>query len=173
MEQYVVDVMSTKPVLVDATSSTSHALSWAGTHQVHYLIVARDGSVLGVVCLCDLERARGRARVSTCMHTPAVIVDTQQTVRAAVTVMERHRVGCLPVVDWLSDLLQGVITRHDLRGRAPDSAFLNRRCASCGHSHGLHYLGDLELFFCRGCLAAASAPDSPEDDLYFTLGGGD
>ncbi|GFH38014.1 CBS domain-containing protein [Streptomyces pacificus] len=90
-------------------------------------VVDADDKVLGVLSGTDLvcrQPARARraraaaagARAVTAgqlMSTPAITVHPEQHVPEAARVMERHRIGRLPVVDE-EDRLIGIATRRDL-----------------------------------------------------------
>jgi CBS domain-containing protein len=171
-EKYVVDVMTSNPVVVAPETITWTAECLAQKKSVHDLLVVRGYRLVGVVCRCDLQVAGTAARVQDCMRTNPVTIDDQQTVDAAERLMDRCSVGCLPVVDW-SGWLRGVLTLRDLLNAGVLRRGL-RTCASCGSSHALPSPnGDDEVLFCARCLEDGRQPRNSLDEAYFTTGGGD
>lgn len=168
---YVVDLMSSAPVVVGPETRVSAAADHAARHDVHYLMVIDGYRLRGVVCSCDLQGANPDRSVADCMHSPPITVEDQATGEECAEIMRERAVGCLPVVDW-SGALAGVVTRHDLRlaGLHPRSD----RCASCNSSHGI-VTSPFEdsVVFCRRCLDQGCSATSEDNEAYFTLGGGD
>lgn len=177
--QYVVDIMSTSPVVVGPETVAWSADLLAQRRGVHHLLVIDQYRLVGVVCVCDLHRAGALMHVGDCMHRYPTTIDDQQTVDAAAEQMEADGVGCLPVLDW-SGALRGVVTRHDLRAMGLLSDSHANTCASCGSTHGLDSRsrgGDEDdgepVSFCFQCREQGQEPRTTIDEAYFTLGGGD
>ena len=171
--RYVIDIMTTNPVVVGPATAAWSADEFAQSHDVHHLLVIDRYRLIGVVCGCDLGRVDATTTVGACMRTHPATIDDQETAEAAAALMGARGVGCLPVVDW-SDTLRGVVTRHDLRDAGLLSSGEIRVCGSCGSTHGLesHGRGDAAVVhFCLRCREQSRAPRSAADEPYFTLGG--
>jgi|GEM_PF-937907 len=90
-----------------------------------HLPVVRNGEVVGVVSQRDLlgrqraERAGATATVQDVMHAPAITVDADAPLAAAVSLMFEHKLGCLPVLSAAKPsagqaTLVGILTTTDL-----------------------------------------------------------
>lgn len=84
-----------------------------------HLPVVHEGQVIGVVSQRDLlghEHPPGTAArpatVQDVMHAPAVTVDADAPLEAAVSLMFEHKLGCLPVLG--QGMLVGILTTTDL-----------------------------------------------------------
>ena len=164
----VIHVMSKHLVKLPCSITSEGALEALERESVHHALVTRGDDLEGVVCRCDLERARPNDPVAHFMRKDYLFVDDQTAAREAAAMMQRWGIGFLPVIA-ASGELAGVVTRRDLRrtGFLPDRWGVDR-CAACGESHSLEpRCDDLIPVFCRDC----SAP--PPGGLYVTLGGGD
>ena len=170
--KYVVDIMTSNPVVVGPETITWTAECLAQRRCVHDLLVVRGYRLVGVVCRCDLLVAGSSARVQDCMRRNPVTIDDQQTVNMAEQLMDRCAVGCLPVVDW-SGCLKGVLTLRDLANAGVLREGL-RTCASCGSTHGLPTrIADDEIVFCARCIEQGRQPRTALEETYFITGGGD
>ncbi|HVU00694.1 MAG TPA: CBS domain-containing protein [Polyangiaceae bacterium] len=176
--EFVVDVMTRNPVVVGPDMTAWSADCLARKRNVHYLLVVDGYRLVGVVCGCDLTRAKADSHLDSCMRTEPVTVDDQETAAGAATKMLERHVGCLPVLDW-SGSLRGVVTRHDLRAAGVLSRLSFRTCSSCGSTHGLPPETNAEgppeegAIFCVRCQDRGNSPKSDIDESYITLGGGD
>jgi acetoin utilization protein AcuB len=161
-------------VAIKASEAPPEALSVAKRTGVHYLIVMDDDSELvGVVCRCDLRRAKVDDAVGGVTHAPPVLVSVHATAEDALTSMQQCGVGCLPVLDDEGRII-GVLTRHDLRvrGLLGDELGVDR-CASCGTSHGLICSDGLGVVFCEECMERTPPVGTVAREMYCTIGGGD
>lgn len=171
--KYVVDIMTSGPVLIGPEANAASADHLAMTRGVHHLLVMDGYRLIGVVCPCDLYAAGTGAHVSDCMHQKPFTIDDQQTAEKAWEIMQQSGVGCLPVVDWTGSL-RGVITRRDLRRAGILAAEDVPMCSSCGSTHGLRSLSDEDdVFFCVRCIDQHRQPRTDFDEQFFTIGGGD
>jgi acetoin utilization protein AcuB len=172
MERTVSELMSRKPVLVDARAAVDAARSITEAHGVHHLLVVDDSTLVGVVCQCDLAESMPGALVVRHMRSPVIWTCETDTLVQAASIMLECGVGCLPVLDERQGRLSGVLTRRDLRsaGILPGERGVDL-CASCGTSHRLRApdFPDLPVF-CFECLDQAP-PSSGRRATYFTLGG--
>jgi CBS domain-containing protein len=163
----VIHVMSKRLVKLPCAITAESALDVLEREIVHHALVTRGEDMEGVVCRCDLERARPNDPVADCMRKSYLFVDDRSTAHEAADMMQRWGIGFLPVIA-ASGELAGVVTRRDLRrtGFLPDRWGVDR-CASCGESHSLGpRCDDLVPAFCRDC------SEPPPDGAYVTLGGG-
>jgi acetoin utilization protein AcuB len=171
--KYVVDVMTTNPVVVGTETPAWSASCLAQERSVHHLLVIDGYHLVGEVCLCDLDRSESTAPVILVMHSPPLTIDDQKTVEEAAALMMRWRVGCLPVVDWGGEL-RGVVTKRDLIRAGGLSADALHTCASCGSTHGLGAeVTHLGVAFCTRCVYQGRQPQTSVDETYFQVGGSD
>lgn len=93
----------------------------AAREGVHRLLVSDRGTLVGIVCRCDLERALSE-RVGAVMQRDVHVIDAAATLADAAAMMRALDVGCLPVSR--GSRLVGIITRGDLvRAGLPAEAF--------------------------------------------------
>lgn len=130
----------------------------------HVLVTGEEQRLLGVFCVCDLDRAATATPLREHLHATPVTVEVDTDVSDVAEIMLSSNVSCLPVVE--GDTLRGVITLHDLRrmGLLDGEA---ERCSCCGStehvrcSHGV-------LGLCIDCTRKSQPPEADEE-----LGGGD
>jgi CBS domain-containing protein len=133
----------------------------------HLLITGDGDRLLGVCCVCDLERAAAGARIRHLMHDELVTVESSTEADVALELMESHHVSCLPVVE--RGCLAGVITRHELQ-RMGIMGVEEEHCSACGSTEHVH-CGHGHV---RGlCLECARKSEPPDPDSEAELGGGD
>jgi hypothetical protein len=103
---------------------------------VHHVVVVRDGVLVGITCLCRLDRANRGEPIADVLAPDVFALDIGATLGEAAAAMATLGIGCLPVLD--RGVVAGIITRGDLRRLGvPESALGARRCASCGSRHGV------------------------------------
>jgi CBS domain-containing protein len=170
MTRRVTELMTRYPVTVAPHCSAQEAIACADEHGLHHLpVVDPKRGLVGLVCLCDLERSKPHAAVSACMSTPVVAVPPNAFLSDAAVLMREHGVGCLPVVCPQGQLL-GVITRRDLR----EAGLLGNEpgvdaCGACGSTHALARAGEPgEPVFCSDCIERGGGWMF---EFYDTLGG--
>jgi len=115
--RFVGEVM-TRPVLTVAPDATlEHAGHSLRAWGVQGAPVVRDGVVLGVLSLRDVEKARSRGRgtlpVSSHMSNEVRSTAPDEPLDRVLEAMVRHDIGRLPVLD--GDTLVGIVTRTDVR----------------------------------------------------------
>jgi acetoin utilization protein AcuB len=79
------------------------------------LPVVKNGDVIGFLTERDLRAHAGyleATAVNAAMHAPVVSVNSSATVQEATSVMLRHKIGGLPVID--KGRLVGMVTTSDL-----------------------------------------------------------
>jgi len=123
-------IMSTDLITVSADENLDTARVLMRKNQIHHLLVTEgDKKLLGILSLSDLlaatdsflreEESRLHPRditVSEIMITDLATVDEHAGLRQAAMFLEKHRIGCLPVVT--NDELRGIITDTDFIGVA-------------------------------------------------------
>jgi CBS domain-containing protein len=123
-------IMSTDVVTVSPTSTVADARSLMQEHRIHHLpVVTDDETLVGLLSLTDVLMATdSRLRnddsrihaanicINEVMVTGVATVDDRASLRQAALFLERHKIGCLPVV--VDGKLRGIITDTDFVGVA-------------------------------------------------------
>lgn len=123
-------IMSTSLITVPPKASLAEARSLMYDHHIHHLpVIDKQGELVGLVTLTNLLAAtdstlrdadnRIRAAdisVEDVMVTDLATVDRKASLRQAALFLEKHRIGCLPVLS--SGKLRGIITDTDFVGVA-------------------------------------------------------
>ena len=118
-------VMSKELVTILPSGSLADARELMQSNRIHHLPVVNDGGALvGLLTLTDLLAAtdsilRGNAErihadeisVEDVMVTDVATIDEQASLRQSALFLEKHRIGCLPVV--ADGELKGIITDTD------------------------------------------------------------
>ncbi|MBI3723973.1 CBS domain-containing protein [bacterium] len=144
-------IMSRKLLSIAPTTTVAAARQHAAREAVEHLLVLEGDQLVGVVCRCDLERARPRTKVGTLVRKPLVSADAKATIGTAAELMRTKAVGCLPVLS--GGLLLGVVTRSDMLRSGVAREALGGPCVGCGSQHGLSPgLTRDEVVFCSDCL---------------------
>ena len=116
-------VMSTDLITVGPASTLASARALMFEHRIHHIPVVDDDRLVGLVTLTDVLaatdsflRAEDRIRaaevvVSDVMVKNVATVDVSASLRQAGLFLEKHKIGCLPVMDGKS--LVGIITDTD------------------------------------------------------------
>lgn len=108
-------------VAVPPSCGCTEAEGFAAHEGVHRLLVVDDDRLVGIVCRCDLERARCE-RVADVMKRDVYVIPASASLGEAAAAMRLLDVGCLPVTR--DSRLVGVITRGDLiRAGLPAEVF--------------------------------------------------
>ena len=119
------EVMSTDLITVKPSASLAEARSPMQDNHIHHLpVVEGADELVGLVTLTDVLRAqdsvlreqRDRIKateisVAEVMVTNVATVSQDASLRQAALFIEKHSIGCLPVVD--DDRLIGIITDSD------------------------------------------------------------
>jgi acetoin utilization protein AcuB len=128
-----------RPLIVIADDVTVRdALAFARLKHVHHLPVVRRGSVVGLVCTCDLERAPLDSRADAVMSRPVISLEPTATLEEAARLMKERAVGSVVLID--GEVAQGIVTRGDLLLARPEleAALGAARCECCGITRHLH-----------------------------------
>ncbi|MCL6552748.1 MAG: CBS domain-containing protein [Firmicutes bacterium] len=120
------DVMTSPVHTVGPDAPAWEALGLMRAHRIRRLPVVEDEHLVGIVTWTDLVRVRPPAlggrwhvphlaagvQVRHLMATPVITVDPEAPVQDAAALMQRHKVGGLPVV--AAGRLVGIVTESDL-----------------------------------------------------------
>lgn len=123
-------VMSKELVTILPEGSLADARKLMQNHRIHHLpVVDGDGELVGLLTLTDLLAAsdsvlRGAADrmdaneicVADVMVTDIATIDDHADLRQTALFLEKHRIGCMPVV--VDGQLTGIITDTDFVGIA-------------------------------------------------------
>ena len=118
-------IMTTNVVTIPPSASLADARELMHEHRIHHVpVVNEDGGLAGLVTLTDvlaasdssLRNQDSRIRASDitlaeAMVTDVATVSSAASLRQAALFIEKHKIGCLPVVD--DGKLTGIITDSD------------------------------------------------------------
>jgi predicted transcriptional regulator len=133
----------------------------------HLMVTADNETLLGVMCVCDLDRVPLGTQLKQHMHVAPVTVEADTEAEIALTIMTSRQVSCLPVLE--NGRLSGVVTLSDLR-RGGLAAGGEERCSACGGREHVRCSHGRSIGLCIECTRIAEPPDGDEDP---ELGGGD
>jgi len=149
--------MSSPVITVSLYDSAAHARRLMLKHGVSRLVVVDDeGRLAGVLTISDLVEAIAERLVSRGLeailvkeiYTPdPITIEATRSIKTAAQVMLRHKIGCLPVVDFNGDLV-GIITRTDLtrayaeryKGEYKAHEVMRRDFARARRDHSIFYI---------------------------------
>jgi len=123
-------IMSTDLVTILPSGSLADARELMHANRIHHLpVVAEDGELVGLITLTNLlaatdsflrdDDSRIRAmeiRIEDVMVKDIATVDEHASLRQAALFIEKHKIGCLPVMS--NKRLKGIITDTDFVGVA-------------------------------------------------------
>jgi CBS domain-containing protein len=117
-------IMSTNLITVAPSSTLAEARSLMHENRIHHLPVLDGDKLVGLVTLTNVLAATDSffrdqnnrihadsIRVEDAMVTDVATVDINASLRHAALFLERHKIGCLPVLD--DGNLVGIITDTD------------------------------------------------------------
>jgi len=118
-------IMSTDLITVEPSASLADARELMHTNRIHHLpVVADDGDLVGLVTLTNVLAATdsflrddenrihaSEIRIKDVMVTDLATVDENVSLRQAALFIEKHKIGCLPVLS--NNKLKGIITDSD------------------------------------------------------------
>lgn len=120
-------IMSTDLVTLTPEATVADARGLMHSHRIHHLpVVERDGKLVGLVTLTNVLAATdsflrdpdnrihaNELKVRDIMVTDIATIDEHASLRQAAMFIEKHKIGCLPIV-----------TRGELRGIITDTDFV-------------------------------------------------
>ena len=118
-------IMSTDLITVGPSASVADARELMRSNRIHHLpVVTDDGSLVGLVTLTNVLAATdsflrdndtrihaAEIRIKDVMVTDLATVDENVSLRQAALFIEKHKIGCLPVLS--DNKLKGIITDSD------------------------------------------------------------
>jgi CBS domain-containing protein len=117
-------IMSTNLITVPPSATMAEARTLMQVNRIHHLPVTEEGSLVGLVTLTNVlaatdsflhdERSRIHANeiiIGDVMVRDVATVDINASLRQAALFLEKHQIGCLPVMD--DNDLVGIITDTD------------------------------------------------------------
>ena len=117
-------IMSTNLITVAPSATLAEARSLMHDNRIHHLPVMEKDQLVGLVTLTNVlaatdsflrdDQSRIHATdigIGDTMVTDVATVDVNASLRHAALFLERHKIGCLPVLD--NEKLVGIITDTD------------------------------------------------------------
>ncbi|NCF73055.1 MAG: CBS domain-containing protein [Gammaproteobacteria bacterium] len=117
-------IMSTNLVTVPPSATLAEARTLMQSNGIHHLPVTEDGDIVGLVTITTVlaatdsflrdDRNRIHANeiiVGDVMVKDVATVDVNASLRQAALFLEKHQIGCLPVIE--DNNLVGIITETD------------------------------------------------------------
>jgi CBS domain-containing membrane protein len=117
-------IMSTNLITVSPTATLAEARSLMHDNRIHHIPVVEGDKLVGLITLTNVlaatdsflrdDQSRIHANeigIKDAMVTDVATVDINASLRHAALFLEKHKIGCLPVLD--DDKLIGIITDTD------------------------------------------------------------
>ncbi len=117
-------IMSTNLITVPPSATLAEARTLMQSNRIHHLPVTDDGDLVGLVTITNVlaatdsflrdDRNRIHANeiiVGDVMVKDVATVDVNASLRQAALFLEKHQIGCLPVMD--DGKMVGIITETD------------------------------------------------------------
>lgn len=117
-------IMSTDLITVPPSATLAEARTLMHDNRIHHIPVINDDDLVGLVTLTNVLAATdsflrdpnnrihaNEISIEDTMVTDVATVDVNASLRHAALFLEKHKIGCLPVMD--DDELVGIITDTD------------------------------------------------------------
>ncbi len=117
-------IMSTDLITVPPSATLAEARTLMHDNRIHHIPVINDNNLVGLVTLTNVLAATdsflrdpnnrihaNEISIEDTMVTDVATVEVNASLRHAALFLERHKIGCLPVMD--DDELVGIITDTD------------------------------------------------------------
>ena len=117
-------IMSTNLITLSPSATLAEARSLMHEHRIHHIPVMDDDKIVGLVTLTNVLAATDsflrddgtrihadEIGIDDAMVTDVATVDVNASLRHAALFLEKHKIGCLPVLD--GETLVGIITDTD------------------------------------------------------------
>jgi CBS domain-containing protein len=158
--------MSRPVVVVEPELAVSELMEISARRGINHFPVVDQGSLLGLVCTCDLRDVAPDTAVAKLVRRPPVCVTETSSISDTARAMAENAVGSAIVVDARGVL--GIVTRADLASAGSELAawLAEGHCACCGTTE--HLRPGLDgAFLCVDCQERGRADD------WFEAGDGD
>lgn len=122
-------IMSTDLITIEPSASLADARELMHSNRIHHLPVMNDDDLVGLLTLTNVLAATDsflrdddsrihatEIRIQDVMVTDLATVDEHASLRQAALFIEKHKIGCLPVLS--RGKLKGIITDTDFVGVA-------------------------------------------------------
>jgi CBS domain-containing protein len=117
-------IMSTNLITVHPSATLAEARALMQEHRIHHLPILKDEQIVGLISLTNVLAATDsflrddgsrihadEIGITDAMVSDVATVDVNASLRHAALFMEKHKIGCLPVLD--KGELVGIITDTD------------------------------------------------------------
>ena len=117
-------IMSTNLITVAPSATLAEARTLMHDNRIHHIPVVEDGQLVGLITLTNVLAATDSflrdpqqrihandISIKDAMVDDVATVDISASLRQAALFLERHKIGCLPVMD--NSKLVGIITDTD------------------------------------------------------------
>ena len=117
-------IMSTNLITLSPSATLAEARSLMHEHRIHHIPVLEDDTIVGLITLTNVLAATDsflrddgtrihadEIGIGDAMVTDVATVDVNASLRHAALFLEKHKIGCLPVLD--GETLVGIITDTD------------------------------------------------------------
>lgn len=117
-------IMSTNLITVPPSATIAEARTLMHENRIHHIPVVKGGELVGLITLTNVLAATdsflrdpqnrihaNEISIEDAMVTDVATVDLNASLRSAALFLERHAIGCLPVMN--ADKLVGIITDTD------------------------------------------------------------
>jgi CBS domain-containing membrane protein len=122
-------IMSTDLITLEPTATLAEARTLMHTNRIHHLPIIENDTLVGLVTLTNVLAATDSflrdpdnrihatdVQVKDIMVTDIATIDEHASLRQAAMFIEKHQIGCLPIVT--DGKLRGIITDTDFVGVA-------------------------------------------------------
>ncbi len=106
------EIMTENPIVVSPESTVEEVVNLMFKRKHLGYPVLKDEKLVGIVTLHDLAKAKRNERIENVMTREVITISPEKTAFEAFRIMNKHRIGRLPVVE--NDKLVGIISRTDL-----------------------------------------------------------
>jgi CBS domain-containing protein len=117
-------IMSTNLITVEPSATIAEARTLMHEHRIHHVPVVKNDRLVGLVTLTNVLAATdsflrdpknrihaNEISIEEAMVADVATVDVSASLRHAALFLEKHKIGCLPVMD--GERLVGIITDTD------------------------------------------------------------
>lgn len=111
-EKSVAELMSQPVIEIDPETRVGDVMELAKARGVHHFPIVKRGALQGLVCTCDLGRARPETSVQQLAHNPVTTIEPSRPLREAAELM--RATGSGSVVVTRDGQICGMLTRRDL-----------------------------------------------------------